>query len=76
MKDPGVVVERSVEVGLLSQRARGRAHQEPEHCQPRLPRPLLLVERGAQLFERLNVDFLDIGDMRDAHHRQCEGLIA
>ena len=64
--DAGIVVEDRVELRLLADCFDHRTHQERQDGKFRAVRPLLLVQCGAQLFERGDVDFLDIGDVRYA----------
>ena len=70
MEDAGFVVEDRVDAWLFGDRLDDRAHQERQQGQLGLVGALVLVERGAQVFERGDVDLLDIGDVRNARVRQ------
>src|SRR5690606_12412726 len=67
--DAGIVVEDRVDLRLLGNRLHHRAHQERQDRQFRAVSVALGVEAGAQFLERLDTDFLDIGDVRDARFR-------
>ena len=66
MQDTRFVVEMRIQAGLLRDSAHHRAHQEGQQGQPRLVRALPSVQRRPKLFERSDVDLLNVGDVRDA----------
>ena len=74
MEDARFVVEERVQVRLVGDRLAPSRASGTAAASARLGRPLLLVERGAQLLERGDVDLFDIGDVRDVGVRQRHPL--
>ena len=65
MQDARLVVVERVDLRLLGDRLDHRAHEEGQHRELGLVGTARLVERGAQILERRDVDFLDISDGGD-----------
>jgi hypothetical protein len=65
MNDTSLIIKVSVQTRLLGYCPDHRTHQEWQDRKPRLLIPLILVESRAELLKVCDVDFFDIGDVRD-----------
>src|SRR5215204_731342 len=74
VQDTRFVVKMSINAGLLRDSAHHRSHKEGQQGQLRLVRALPSVQPRPKLFERSDVDLLNVGYVRNARVGDCHLL--